>query len=120
VAAISDDDAHPAAQGVSQTASADNAHVLNGIRSLHERMDELQRVVAQRLESAGMPATALLHAHVEGGHQPQLPAWRRHTEGEARWQVALCTAVAIALQVALPGRLVVLSPVWALPAPHRP
>jgi hypothetical protein len=116
VAAISDDDPHPAGGGVSQTAPADNTHVLNGIQSLHERLDELQHVVAQRLESAGMPATSLLHARIEGGHQPQLPAWRRRTEGEARWQVALCTAVAIALQVALPGRLVLLSPSWALPA----
>ena len=116
MAAISDDDPHPAGGGVSQTAPADNTHVLNGIQSLHERLDELQHVVAQRLEEAGMPATSLLHARIEGGHQPQLPAWRRRTEGEARWQVALCTAVAIALQVALPGRLVLLSPSWALPA----
>jgi len=36
--------------------------------------------------------------------------------GEPRWQVAACTAVAIALQVAVPGRLVVLRPVWVLPA----
>jgi hypothetical protein len=116
VAAISDDDAHPAGGGVSQTAPADNTHVLNGIQSLHERLDELQHVVAQRLESAGMPATSLLHARIEGGHRPQLPAWRRHTEGEARWQVALCTAVAIALQVAVPDRLMLVSPSWALPA----
>ena len=90
--------------------------MLNGIQSLHERLDELQHVVAQRLEAAGMPATSLLHARIEGGHRPQLPAWRRHTEGEARWQVALCTAVAIALQVAVPDRLVLVSPSWALPA----
>jgi hypothetical protein len=116
VAAISDDDAHPAGGGVSQTTPADNTHVLNGIQSLHERLDELQHVVAQRLEAAGMPATSLLHARIEGGHRPQLPAWRRRTEGEARWQVALCTAVAIALQVMVPGRLALLSPSWALPA----
>jgi hypothetical protein len=116
VAAISDDDAHPAGGGVSQTAPADNTHVLNGIQSLHERLDELQHVVAQRLESAGMPATSLLHARIEGAHPPQPPAWRRHTEGEARWQVALCTAVAIALQVAVPDRLTLLSPSWVLPA----
>ena len=114
--AISDDDAHPDGGGVSQTAPADNAHVLNGIQSLHDRLDELQHTVAQRLESAGMPATSLLHARIEGAHPRQLPAWRRHTEGEARWQVALCTAVAIALQVAVPDRLVLLSPSWALPA----
>ena len=116
MAAISDDDAHPAGGGVSQTAPADDTHVLNGIRSLHDRMDELQRVVAQRLESAGMPATSLLHARVESGHQPQVPAWRRHTQGEARWQVATCTAVAIALQVAVPDRLTLVSPSWVLPA----
>jgi hypothetical protein len=116
VAAISDDDGHPAGGGVSQTTPADNTHVLNGIQSLHERLDELQHVVAQRLEAAGMPATSLLHARIEGGHRPQLPAWRRRTEGEARWQVALCTAVAIALQVMVPGRLALLSPSWALPA----
>jgi hypothetical protein len=116
VPAISDDDAHPDGGGVSQTAPADDPHVLNGIRSLHDRMDELQRLVAQRLESAGMPATSLLHAHVEGAHQPMLPAWRRRTQGEARWQVAICTAIAIALQVAVPDRLQLVSPSWVLPA----
>ena len=44
------------------------------------------------------------------------PAWRRRTRGERRWQVAACTAVAIGLQVAVPGRLAVLRPVWILPA----
>jgi hypothetical protein len=116
VAAISDDDTHPAGGGVSQTTPADNAHVLNGIQSLHERLDELQHVVSQRLEAAGMPATSLLHTRIEGSHPPQQPAWRRRTEGEARWQVAFCTAVAIALQVAVPDRLTLLSPSWVLPA----
>ena len=106
----------PRWRGCQPATPADNAHVLNGIQSLHERLDELQHVVAQRLEAAGMPATSLLHTRIEGGHPPQLPAWRRRTEGEARWQVALCTAVAIALQVAVPDRLVLLSPSWVLPA----
>jgi len=43
-----------------------------------------------------------------------LPAWKRQTIGEARWQVALCTAAAIALQVAVPDRLVLLRPAWIL------
>ena len=116
MAAISDDDAHPAGGGVSQTTPTDNTHVLNGIKSLHERLDELQHVVSQRLEAAGMPATSLLHTRIEGSHPPQQPAWRRRTEGEARWQVAFCTAVAIALQVAVPDRLTLLSPSWVLPA----
>ena len=46
----------------------------------------------------------------------EMPAWRRRTVGEPRWQVAACTAVAIGLQVAVPGRLAVLRPVWVLPA----
>jgi hypothetical protein len=45
-----------------------------------------------------------------------VPAWRRETEGELRWPVALTTAVAIALQVAVPDKLVLVSPSWALPA----
>lgn len=34
-----------------------------------------------------------------------VPAWRRVTPGENRWPVALATAMAIGLQVALPDRL---------------
>lgn len=118
--AIRDDDEHPGRRGADQTAPGNpehDAHVLNGIRSLHERIDELQRVVAQRLEAEGMNPGAMLHARIGTGHASrQPPAWRRRTQGEARWQVAICTAVAIALQVAVPGRLVLLSPSWALPA----
>jgi len=45
-----------------------------------------------------------------------VPAWKRPTEGEARWQAAVAVAVAIVLQFPLPGRLVLLHPVWLLPA----
>jgi len=122
VPATGDDNAHPTATvgrgaGQSTPENPDNAHVLSGIRSLHDRIDELQHVVAQRLETDGIHASPMLHARAGTEHQQQrLPAWRRRTQGEARWQVAICTAVAIALQVAVPGRLVLLSPVWALPA----
>jgi hypothetical protein len=83
-----------------------------GIRSLHERIDELHRLVAQRLETEGERPAMWLHGH----SAVHLPAWKRPTSGEARWEVALCTAVAIALQIAVPGRLVLLHPVWILPA----
>jgi Protein of unknown function (DUF1345) len=122
VPAIGDDDVHPTAtagrgDGQRTPENPDNAHVLNGIRSLHERIDELQHVVAQRLDADGIRVPPMLHAHPAAEHHPrQLPAWCRPTQGEARWQVAICTAVAIALQIAVPGRLVLLSPVWALPA----
>ena len=50
-------------------------------------------------------------------HQgPSLPAWRRRTQGELRWPVALATAAGIALQVAVPDKLVLVSPSWVFPA----
>ena len=35
---------------------------------------------------------------------PALPAWRRHTEGEQRWWVALSMLLAVVLQTLLPSR----------------
>jgi uncharacterized membrane protein len=35
-----------------------------------------------------------------------VPAWRRRTSGEARWASSIAVAVAIALQLSLPGRFV--------------
>jgi hypothetical protein len=91
--------------------------VMDGIRSLHTRMDELHRMVAQRLEAEGVHAGAWLHEAAGVVHQrPALPAWRRTTEGELRWPVTITTAVAIALQVAVPDKLVLVSPSWILPA----
>jgi hypothetical protein len=75
-------------------------------RSLHEHLDRIERMVA---ETCVHPAERI-HLHTE------VPAWKRRTDGEARWQVAVCTAVAIGLQIAVPGRLAVLRPVWILPA----
>jgi hypothetical protein len=77
-----------------------------GIGSLHERLDRIEHLVT---ETCVHPAERV---HLHAG----APAWKRRTEGEARWQVAVCTAVAIALQIAVPGRLAVLRPVWILPA----
>src|ERR1700754_5076916 len=91
--------------------------VMDGIRSLHTRMDELHRMVAQRLESEGVHAGAWLHEAAGVVHQrPALPAWCRATEGELRWPVTITTAVAIALQVAVPDKLVLVRPSWILPA----
>ena len=78
-------------------------HVAEGIRSLHARLDELERLIAGHGE-----ATATTPAG-------RRPAWRRATDGEARWQVTLCTAAAIAVQLTLPAGLVLVRPVWVLP-----
>ena len=82
------------------------------LASLHRRFDELEHVVAQRVEET-CAAVFRTPERTAGAVQP---AWRRRTRGERRWQVAASTAVAIGLQVAVPGRLAVLRPVWILPA----
>jgi hypothetical protein len=76
-----------------------------GIGSLHERLDRIEHLVT---ETCVHPAERI-HLHAS------LPAWRRRTEGEARWQVAVCTATAIGLQVAVPDRLAVFRPAWIMP-----
>jgi hypothetical protein len=97
--------------------SAAAPEVITEIRSLHDRIDELHHLVEQRLSTEGMHAGGWLHdaAGVVRQRDP-LPAWRRETEGELRWPVAFTTAVAIALQVAVPDKLVLVRPSWILPA----
>jgi hypothetical protein len=98
---LADDDAAP--------------EVIDGIRSLHSRMDELHRLVTQRLAAEGVHAGEWLHSAAGVVHRPNLPAWRRKTQGELRWPVAITTAVAIGLQVAVPDKLVLVRPSWILP-----
>jgi len=88
--------------------------VIDGIRSLHERMDDLHRLISS-LQADGTHAGEWLE-RAAVRERAALPAWRRRTEGEARWPVAVITAVAIALQVAVPGKLVLIRPVWIFPA----
>jgi hypothetical protein len=90
---------------------------MEGIRSLHSRIDELHRVVALRLEAEGVHAGGWLHEAAGAAHEhSSLPAWRRRTQGELRWPVALTTALGIGLQVAVPDKLVLVSPAWIFPA----
>jgi hypothetical protein len=113
VAGISDEDLRhgPHDGDVAQPPSAPAA---DGIQSLHERFDDLERLVAKRLQDEGKRQVGWLHEHGDVRHQ--LPAWRRKTKGETRWTVAFVTAVGIALQIMVPGRLVLVRPVWVLPA----
>jgi Protein of unknown function (DUF1345) len=96
--------------------SAEAPEVIAEIRSLHDRIDELHHLVEQRLSTDGVHAGEWLHeaAGVVRQRDP-LPAWRRETEGEQRWPVTVTTAVAIALQVAVPDKLVLVRPSWILP-----
>jgi hypothetical protein len=93
--------------------------VMEGIRSLHERLDELQRLVAGRLDPENVhTAGEWLQARADTAvHAARaVPAWQRRTQGELRWPVTLTTAVAVGLQMAVPDRLVLVRPSWVLPA----
>lgn len=93
--------------------------VIDAIRSLHERIDELHSLVSQRLETDGVHARGewLPDRAGEAPHRVRaIPAWRRRTRGELRWPVTLATVAAIALQMAVPGRLVLVRPSWVMPA----
>jgi uncharacterized membrane protein len=113
VAGISDEDLRqgPHDGGAAQPS---DPHAADGIRSLHERFDDLERLVAQRVQTEGKREAGWLHEHADVRHQ--LPAWRRKTKGETRWTVAIVTAIGIALQIMVPGRLVLVRPIWVLPA----
>jgi hypothetical protein len=87
-------------------ARAQMSHILAGIELLHARLDAIEGLAARAAQQN--VASPLARA--------VLPAWRRRTEGEARWQVALCTAAAIALQLPVQGRWVLVRPGWILPA----
>jgi hypothetical protein len=103
---------------------ADSTLILEGIRALHDRLDKLERRVALPRRSgpggapqpgAGPGSGAGPLPGPAGGGVP-MPAWKRRTEGEARWQATVAVVIAIALQFPLSGRLVLVHPVWLLPA----
>jgi hypothetical protein len=112
MAGMSDDEVRSAPLADEEAAP----EVIDGIRSLHSRIDDLHRLVAQRLEAEGVHAGEWLHEAAGAVHQrPGLPAWRRRTQGELRWPVTITTALAIGLQVAVPDKLVLVKPSWILP-----
>jgi hypothetical protein len=76
----------------------------NAVGLLWERLTRLERSIPGQLRN--LPR--------EVGREA-LPAWRRVTEGEARWQVSVALVAAIALQLPVSGRLALLKPIWLLP-----
>jgi hypothetical protein len=115
---MSDDDARASAPQGDAGAPDVTPEVLDGIRSLHERIDELQRLITERVGSESGAAGGWLHARADTAlHAARaVPAWQRRTQGELRWPVTVTTAVAVGLQMAVPDRLVLVHPSWVLPA----
>jgi len=70
-------------------------------RALHERLSDLETQVAGGVK--------------KGAGATFVPAWKRLTEGEPRWQVTVAIGVALTLQGLLPPRLA-LGPRWLLPS----
>lgn len=73
------------------------------MEKMHDRLSRLERIVD--------PERRLLKS---AERRLVVPAWRRVTRGEPRWQVTLAIAAALAMQLALPRR-VVIGPRWVLP-----
>jgi hypothetical protein len=112
-----DDDRTGSRDGQRDT-PADTMLIMEGIRGLHDRLDELERRVALPRRSGpgtGPQPGAGPRPGQPGGGVP-MPAWKRPTEGEARWQATVSVVIAIALQFPLSGRFVLVRPVWLLPA----
>jgi hypothetical protein len=92
--------------------------VIDEIRSLHARIDELHGLVAQRFHAESVHAAGEWLQDRAGAalHQARaIPAWQRRTQGELRWPVTIITGAGIALQMAVPARLVLVQPSWVLP-----
>ena len=70
-------------------------------RALHDRLTALEAQVAGGVK--------------KGAEVTFVPAWKRLTEGEPRWQVTIAIAAALTLQGLLPDHLV-LGPRWLLPS----
>ena len=84
---------------------------MDGIMGLHKRISELEKSL---VASGGGIAPDLKTLGPEL-RKTFRPAWRRDTQGEPRWHVALAVTVAIFLQWPLPNRLVLFRPTWLLP-----
>jgi hypothetical protein len=101
-------DTDPASKpGGSGDASRIDPSVKAILGSLQEHLQEHLRQL-DRLVEPELAAARAVPRRVE-------PAWHRATEGEHRLPVAIAVGVAIALQLVLPGKLVI-RPVWLLPA----
>src|SRR5207302_10959409 len=81
-------------------------------RAARQGFEQIARRVGDVVEP-GLRAARKLEETVEG--EVLVPAWRRVTQGEPRWPVAVGVLCAIGMQLALPIR-VTFQHQWVLPA----
>jgi uncharacterized membrane protein len=111
----------PTAPDPAPTAGPDAAHLaqLRSVRAELSRLEEIICAGHHPVSDATSSVTQSLSHSAERVHdaakQVHVPAWLRDTRGESRWPVAGIVVVAIALQLALPDRLTLLSR-WLMPS----
>jgi len=111
----------PTAPEPAPAAVPDAAHLaqLNSVRAELSRLEEIICAGHHPVSEATSSVTHSLSHGAERVHdaakQVHVPAWLRDTRGESRWPVAGVVVVAIALQLALPDRLTLVSR-WLLPS----
>jgi len=111
----------PAAPEPAPTAAPDAAHLaqLNSVRTELSRLEEIICAGHHPVSEVTSSVTHSLSHSAERVHdaarQVHVPAWLRDTRGESRWPVAGIVVVAIALQLALPDRLTLVSR-WLMPS----
>ena len=95
-------------------------HIMRALAAVREQLTQLEESLYAGHHPITDQVTQLLPTATQGIARSRdlqrmhVPAWLRRTRGESRWPVAAAIMVAIALQLALPDRLVAQSR-WLLP-----
>jgi uncharacterized membrane protein len=111
----------PGAAAPPTAAPPDATHVaqLTSVKAELTRLEELlcggHRPISAAATGVGHELTHGAEKVQQAAKQVHVPAWLRVTRGESRWPVAGAMVVAIALQLALPDRLTLVSR-WMLPS----
>ncbi|HEY7815403.1 MAG TPA: hypothetical protein VIC62_19305, partial [Nakamurella sp.] len=80
---------------------------------IEELRDDVRELRRQVVPDAGPPDRSRPPA-ADGRPPPAVPAWRKPTRGEQRWEVTIAVALMIVLQLTLPGDLTPIGR-WTLP-----
>ena len=114
--------ARQAVNAGSEVAQPDPGTHLKELKSVQAELRRLEEILCAGHHPVSNAATSVGHSLSQGADRvhevartAHVPAWLRVTPGENRWPVTGAIAVAIALQLALPDRLTLVSS-WLLPS----